>query len=505
MNRAVVIGISKYHPPVPPLPAVAADVREIGKLLQSEDGSFHGQEVMVLSDQEASQSRVLKELEHVFRSAAPDDTIFVYMAGHGSVVNDDYYFIPHDCRVDHLPDTSVALTAIKRLFDECRSRRVFLWLDFCHSGGILARRLPAPAQPAHSDHDVIDRTLRVVQGQGKVIFAACTSAQSAYENAMVGHGLFTAALLAGLKEDAAQAGEVTATSLFDYIDRQMGSDQQRPMMFGHMTGRIVLMHYGAGRSKEQAISKAHAPGSDDLVVDSSGNWCLLDKQFFQTKGVLHGKDGKITVEIPSADAEMDAAIGRLRPGRYGGSERMAFAYRNDALLVRVENVESASAGEEQVWTVTLKPEDVEYGGGGMEMSYQANDRHYSADDIAKLRAGRILLNDPPPQKDNRGDFGSKAMLEMFLRGTGTHVSVEECTIRRLYKQYPNDPKLFLQLARLASTFMLKAGGVVAELHLLVLGPMRDGKVHVKFRGRRARFATNVEPTVIELEGDRPLE
>ena len=25
--------------------------------------------------------------------------------------------------------------------------------------------------------------------------------------------------------------------------RQMGSDRQQPMMFGQMTGRVVLMHY----------------------------------------------------------------------------------------------------------------------------------------------------------------------------------------------------------------------------------------------------------------------
>ena len=40
----------------------------------------------------------------------------------------------------------------------------------------------------------------------------------------------------GLKGGAAKRGEVTVNSLFDYIDRRMGSDRQRPMMFGQMTG-----------------------------------------------------------------------------------------------------------------------------------------------------------------------------------------------------------------------------------------------------------------------------
>ena len=82
----------------------------------------------------------------------------------------------------------------------------------------------------------------MVQGQGKLIIAACTPSQSAWESAAVGHGLFTDALLRGLKGEAANKGEVTVNSLYDYIDRQMGSDRQRPMMFGQMTGRVVLMH-----------------------------------------------------------------------------------------------------------------------------------------------------------------------------------------------------------------------------------------------------------------------
>ena len=83
----------------------------------------------------------------------------------------------------------------------------------------------------------------MVQGQGKLIIAASTPEQKAYESAAIGHGLFTEALLRGLKGEAANKGEVTVNSLYDYIDKQMGSDRQRPMMFGQMTGRVVLMHH----------------------------------------------------------------------------------------------------------------------------------------------------------------------------------------------------------------------------------------------------------------------
>lgn len=41
-NRALIIGVGQYPSGIKKLPAVAADVREIGNLLGSEDGSFKG-------------------------------------------------------------------------------------------------------------------------------------------------------------------------------------------------------------------------------------------------------------------------------------------------------------------------------------------------------------------------------------------------------------------------------------------------------------------------------
>jgi Caspase domain len=237
-ERALVIGISDYPHPIRKLPAVANDVREMATLLGSDKGQFPAQNVLRLTDAEATKEKVIEAIEVTFSSVQPDDSVFAYMAGHGAVVGGDYYFIAHNTTAQDIPSTGVPLKTIKSAFDASPSQRAFLWLDFCHSGGIVPR--DPTVEP--DDPVVISRALEVVQGQGKMIIAACTSAQSAWESAAVGHGLFTDALLRGLKGEAANKGEVTINSLFDYIDKKMGSDRQRPMMFGQMTGRVVLMH-----------------------------------------------------------------------------------------------------------------------------------------------------------------------------------------------------------------------------------------------------------------------
>ena len=238
-EKALVIGISDYPPPIRKLPAVATDVREMARLLGSDQGQFPSQNVRSLADEEATHKAILDVIEATFSGVKADDAVFAYMAGHGEVVAGEYYFIAHDTTAQGIATNGVPLKKIKEAFDSSPSKRAFLWLDFCHSGGIIPRDI----EGGLDDRDVISRTLEVAQGQGKLIVAACTPGQKAYESAAVGHGLFTEALLTGLKGEAVNKGEVTINSLYDYIDRRMGSDRQRPMMFGQMTGRVVLMHH----------------------------------------------------------------------------------------------------------------------------------------------------------------------------------------------------------------------------------------------------------------------
>ncbi|MGZ3488891.1 MAG: caspase family protein [Isosphaeraceae bacterium] len=238
-EKALVIGISDYPPPIRKLPAVANDVREMAKLLSSDQGQFPSQNVRSLADGEATQKVVLEAIESTFSGLQADDAVFAYLAGHGEVVAGEYYFIAHDTTAQGIAINGVPLKRLKAAFDSSPSQRAFMWLDFCHSGGIIPRDLGVEPD----DREIISRTLEVAQGQGKLIIAACTPSEKAYESAAVGHGLFTDALLRGLNGEAANKGEVTVNSLFDYIDRQMGGDRQRPMMFGQMTGRVVLMHH----------------------------------------------------------------------------------------------------------------------------------------------------------------------------------------------------------------------------------------------------------------------
>ena len=60
---ALVIGISDYPPSIRPLPAVANDVREMATLLGSDKGQFPAQNVLRLTDAEATSEKVIEAIE----------------------------------------------------------------------------------------------------------------------------------------------------------------------------------------------------------------------------------------------------------------------------------------------------------------------------------------------------------------------------------------------------------------------------------------------------------
>ncbi|HMP57764.1 MAG TPA: caspase family protein [Gemmatales bacterium] len=492
-QRALVIGVSDYPNPKDRLPAVAADVREMAKVLSSKHGTFPAKGVTVMADKQATRDKVLAALKSAFGGAAVD-TVFVYLAGHGVEVGGRVYYVAHDTTSEA---TAVPLTEIKALFEQTKSLRAFLWLDFCHSGGILARG-------GSNDIDAIRREIGVVSGHGKVIVAACTSAQQSFESSAIGHGLFTDALLRGLRGEAKNAqGEVTAHSLYEFIDHQVGSARQQPVFFGETTGRIVLAHYPERATpavKKPVGTKAAKPKAK-AVSKRSGTWVMLGDHFLLADTVRQGSDHKLEVKATTRTGTEAAVLAGLRPGRHGGGSSLPFAFNNEAHVVRVQNVESEAVGEKQVWTLSLTAEEGSFG-NGIESSYVVNGKTYTPDDIARLRAGRILLNDPTPRTGPSRGFGSEDSILSWIEGSGRY-PVKECVLRSVYVNHGTNPN-WRTFARLKAVFLLRATGVVEHILDLTIGTARAGKVKVDFRGQRAARYSGSPSTTIEVVGACPV-
>src|ERR1044071_9586472 len=102
-QRALVVGVSDYPDPADRLPAVAADVKEMAKVLSSKHGTFPSKGVTVLTDKQATRETVLSALRSVFGGAGAGGAVFVCFSGHSAVEGGGYYFIAHDTHRGRVP------------------------------------------------------------------------------------------------------------------------------------------------------------------------------------------------------------------------------------------------------------------------------------------------------------------------------------------------------------------------------------------------------------------
>jgi hypothetical protein len=273
----------------------------------------------------------------------------------------------------------------------------------------------------------------------------------------------------------------------------------------HVVKEIMrVFHIDSGQTHVAAPPKAHrgqrpkATARASKQPGSTGTWVMLDRFFFLASSVQQGQDGAFTVKIAPATAEDEADLEGLRPQQYGGSDKVPFAARNDGHLVRVRGCEKDLSGKRPVWTMILAPEGGDFGGNNIEATISEGGRSYTPDEIARLRAGRLLLNDPPPRSAGQRHHAHFSLLEGAITGSGKY-QARECVIRSMYGRYGKRSS-WRELARIQAIFLLKATGTMEHVLDLSIGPVRGGKVAVTFRGRRRPRYTGQEPPLVEVSG-----
>jgi hypothetical protein len=92
------------------------------------------------------------------------------------------------------------------------------------------------------------------------------------------------------------------------------------------------------------------------------------------------------------------------------------------------------------------------------------------------------------------------MLESMISGMSSDLRVTEGAFPKLWVTFKGQPQVFLPAARLWAVFLLKASGTCEQILDLTLGPIEGGRMAVRFRGRRHRKYTNLEPAALALDG-----
>jgi WD40 repeat protein len=238
------VGINEYKNASSNLTLAAPDADGFrDAVLAGGAGLFREVHATELRNARATRVNLRGALDAIQSSAGVNDTVVIYLAGHGTTIPAGWVFITHEITQwdnEFLAENALSDMELKGFLEGLKSRRVALILDACQSGEMVF------AMRGADEKTLVD----LGRSMGVYIFAASTDTQYAYEDKGLGHGVFTYALLQGLNGEAdglggSKSGTVEAEELKSFarskvpeLMKSLYGVEQYPVTYGMSYGGI---------------------------------------------------------------------------------------------------------------------------------------------------------------------------------------------------------------------------------------------------------------------------
>ncbi len=264
---AVALGVSQYDRPEWCLKYAAKDAEDLAKKLKDRAGSLYGEvKELVLKDQDVSKENLTKVREFL-KPATIDDSVVLFMAGHGLLDDKyDYYFGTSDINPAHPEQRGIPFEEMDDILASLPCLKKSMLVDTCHAGELDAdekKQLAASdasaqgvpvttnagngakvamraigtrgmqvkaVEGAKGRNDWYERLqdmfVDLRRGSGSTILSSSEGAEYAYESSDQQNGLFTYALMEALDGKGhpadAKSPEVTMSEVAEYVKKRVG-------------------------------------------------------------------------------------------------------------------------------------------------------------------------------------------------------------------------------------------------------------------------------------------
>lgn len=206
---AFLVGINQYTA-LQPLMYAQADAVALRNFFVDELG-IPIDHCMLLTDlsvavepyaQAPSRQRVEAQLQTFCHTKVqPGDLLWVFFSGYGLAREGQDYWMPLEGDPENLAETAISVARVFEILQTAATEQIFLVLDMNRSQGAMG------------PDNIGEQTLALAEESGIATLMSCRPAQYSYETLALRHGLFTKALLEGLRYH----GCVTVSQLSAYL------------------------------------------------------------------------------------------------------------------------------------------------------------------------------------------------------------------------------------------------------------------------------------------------
>ena len=270
---ALIVGINDYEH-VPGLNYAVEDALAIKNMLINVYG-FPRTNVRVLTNSEATQSNIKRELSALVKSAGSNDRVVFYFAGHGETEtlgiegSDMGFLIPADGDIEDLYFTAIPMDEIRRISNWSKAKHMLFLVDACYGGlAAMNTRSLTTNTPNYIDKITKDISRQIITAGGKD--------EQVLEKDEWEHSAFTKNLLSGLKEKRADYnddGIITGAELGMYVQEKVSLDTdnfQTPQIrkFTAHEGEIIFI-------TKKDLGKSNSRSTESLSVEEQLQALLL--------------------------------------------------------------------------------------------------------------------------------------------------------------------------------------------------------------------------------------
>lgn len=223
---ALVIGVGDYQDGnIEKLKYTASDAQSFHDFLATPQGGGLGSDhIRLLLNREATRENILGGLEWIASRSQENDMIIIYMAMHGLVERNEFYFLGHDAQLDKLYATGVKRAEMEIPLQHMRSNKIVWFMDACHSGSLgKDPEIAMRANRASTTNRLLGEIAKSRNGLAKFMSSQATEYSQEAPKWGGGHGVFTYFLVKGLRGEADRNSDtkVTLSELYDYVSRQV--------------------------------------------------------------------------------------------------------------------------------------------------------------------------------------------------------------------------------------------------------------------------------------------